>query len=145
MRKALTGLLMMTCAAPLLAAPTQPELVARAKTTITVNGLRVKDLNASGRLEPCEDWRLPARKRATDLVRRMSLAERAGMMLIAANNPDCGGGISERGRDLIDTQKNDPLHRSAVRPYSASRNTVTRSTRQPGLKRQRRQNFFVWR
>jgi beta-glucosidase len=26
-------------------------------------------------------------------------------MLIATNNPDCGGGISDRGRDLIDTQK----------------------------------------
>jgi beta-glucosidase len=48
---------------------------------------------------------MPAQKRAADLVRRMTLAEKAGMMLIATNNPDCGGGISDRGRDLIDTQK----------------------------------------
>jgi hypothetical protein len=35
----------------------------------------------------------------------MTRAEKAGMMLIATNNPDCGGGISERGRDLIDNQQ----------------------------------------
>jgi beta-glucosidase len=105
MHKFLTGLLMTTCAAPLLAAPAQPELAARAKKTITVKGLRFKDLNASGRLEPYEDWRLPGQKRAADLVRRMTLAEKAGMMLIATNNPECGGGISDRGRNLIETQK----------------------------------------
>jgi len=105
MHKVLTGLLMTTCAAPLLAAPAQPELAARAKKTITVKGLRFKDLNASGRLEPYEDWRLPGQKRAADLVRRMTLAEKAGMMLIATNNPECGGGISDRGRNLIETQK----------------------------------------
>jgi len=105
MRKVLTGLLMTTCAAPLFAAPAQPELAARSKQTITVKGLHFKDLNANGRLDAYEDWRLPAQKRAADLVRRMTLAEKAGMMLIATNNPDCGGGISERGRTLIETQK----------------------------------------
>jgi beta-glucosidase len=105
MRKALTGLLVSACAASLLAAPAQPELGARAKTIITVKGLRFKDLNANGRLDAYEDWRLPAHKRAADLARRMSLSEMAGMMLIATNNPDCSGGISERGRDLIDNQK----------------------------------------
>jgi beta-glucosidase len=105
MRKALIGLLATTCAVPLLAAPAQPELGARAKKIITVRGLRFKDLNANGRIDAYEDWRLPAPKRAADLVRRMTLAEKAGMMLIATNNPDCGGGISDRGRDLIDNQK----------------------------------------
>jgi beta-glucosidase len=105
MRKALIGLLVAACAAPLFAAPAQPELETRAKIIITVKGLRFKDLNANGRLDAYEDWRLPAPKRAADLVRRMTLAEKAGMMLIATNNPDCGGGITDRGRDLIDNQK----------------------------------------
>jgi beta-glucosidase len=105
MRKAVIGLLVTSCAAPLLAAPAQPELGARAKAIITVKGLRFKDLNANGRLDTYEDWRLPAQTRVADLVRRMTLAEKAGMMLIATNNPDCGGGISDRGRDLIDNQK----------------------------------------
>ncbi|MFN3450560.1 MAG: glycoside hydrolase family 3 N-terminal domain-containing protein [Sphingorhabdus sp.] len=105
MRKALVGLLMTTCAAPLVAEPAQPELGARTKKIIDAKGLRFKDLNANGLLDSYEDWRVPPKKRATDLVRRMTLSEKAGMMLIATNNPDCGGGISDRGRELIETQK----------------------------------------
>jgi beta-glucosidase len=85
--------------------PAQPDLAARSKPVLEIGGLRFKDLNASGSLEPYEDWRLPPERRAADLVGRMTLAEKAGMMLIATNNPDCGGGISERGRDLIDNQR----------------------------------------
>jgi beta-glucosidase len=105
MRAITLGLLISVCAPPLLAAPPQPELEAKSKKTITVKGMRFKDLNANGRIDAYEDWRLPPQKRAADLVARMTLAEKAGMMLIATNNPDCGGGITERGRDLIDTQK----------------------------------------
>jgi beta-glucosidase len=105
MRKALIVFLMTACAAPVLAAAGQPELGTRTKSIITAKGLRFKDLNANGRLDTYEDWRLPAQKRAADLVRRMTLAEKAGMMLIATNNPDCGGGITDRGRALIDNQK----------------------------------------
>jgi beta-glucosidase len=104
MRKALITLLVIACSAPLFAVPTQPELGARFKKLINVKGLKFKDLNANDRLDPYEDWRLPATKRAADLTRRMTLAEKAGMMLIATNNPDCDGSISARGRDLIDTQ-----------------------------------------
>lgn len=105
MRAAVLGLLVSVAAAPVTAAPRQTELVTRTKPVITVQGLKFKDLNGDGRLDSYEDWRLPVKKRAADLVRKMTLTEKAGMMLIATNNPDCGGGISERGRDLIDTQK----------------------------------------
>lgn len=98
MRKALIGLLVTACAAPLMATPAQPDLGARAKTIITVKGMRFKDLNANGRLDANEDWRLPAQKRAADLVPRMTLSEKAGMMLIATNNPDCGGKAKPQGR-----------------------------------------------
>ena len=91
-------------AAPPAQAP-QPDIAARTKPVLELGGLRFKDLNANGKLEPYEDWRLESAERAADLVTRMTLAEKAGMMLIATNNPDCGGGISERGRDLIDNQK----------------------------------------
>ena len=94
-------------ALPLIAAapPPQPDVVARSKPVLERGGLRFKDLNGNGRLDRYEDWRLPAERRAADLVRRMTLAEKAGMMLIATANPDCGGGLSERTRDLIDQQK----------------------------------------
>ncbi|MEY4238506.1 MAG: hypothetical protein RL339_1107 [Pseudomonadota bacterium] len=85
--------------------PAQPELGVRTKPVIERGALRFKDLNSNGRLDAYEDWRLPPARRAADLVKRMTLAEKAGMMLIATNNPDCGGGISERGRDLIDNQR----------------------------------------
>lgn len=88
---------------PVLAA--QPHLEARIKPVIASAGLQFKDLNANGKLDPYEDWRLSPERRADDLVQHMTLEEKAGMMLIATNNPDCGGGLSARGQDLIDHQK----------------------------------------
>jgi beta-glucosidase len=46
-----------------------------------VDGLTFKDLNRNGKLDPYEDWRLPASVRAADLVQRMSLEELAGLMV----------------------------------------------------------------
>lgn len=88
-------------AGPQLAMP-QAQIVARAKPVITVQGLQFKDLNASGMLEPYEDWRLSAERRAEDLVSRMTLSEKAGMMLIVTNNPACDGTVTDAGRDLIE-------------------------------------------
>ncbi|MFZ1742991.1 MAG: glycoside hydrolase family 3 N-terminal domain-containing protein [Pontixanthobacter sp.] len=85
--------------------PLQPDIAARAKPLIEGEGLHFKDLNANGMLDPYEDWRLSPETRARDLAGLMTLEEKAGMMLIATSNPDCGGGIPERGRDLIDNQK----------------------------------------
>jgi beta-glucosidase len=101
------------CALPLMSCAhgqvsvdgTQPVIMAKAKPILMQNGAQFKDLNANGALDPYEDWRLPAVARAQDLVDRMTLAEKAGMMLIATNNPDCDGSITERGQDLIDNQK----------------------------------------
>ncbi len=84
---------------------TPPALGARAKPILNVEGLRFKDLNANGRLDPYEDWRLSADDRAEDLVRQMTLAEKAGMLLIATNNPACGGGISPEGKELIEQEQ----------------------------------------
>jgi beta-glucosidase len=45
------------------------------------DGLRFKDLNRDGTLEPYEDWRLTPDARARDLVGRMTLEEKAGTMM----------------------------------------------------------------
>jgi beta-glucosidase len=45
------------------------------------DGLRFKDLNRSGALDPYEDWRLTPEARARDLVGRMTLEEKAGTMM----------------------------------------------------------------
>jgi beta-glucosidase len=80
-------------------------VAARGKPILTVAGLRFKDLNASGTLDVYEDWRLAPERRARDLVARMTLAEKAGMMLIATHNPDCDGSVTAEGRALIEKEE----------------------------------------
>jgi beta-glucosidase len=59
----------------------QPVLGHRSAPLLTVDGLKFKDLNKNGKLDPYEDWRLPADVRAADLAKRMSLEELAGLMV----------------------------------------------------------------
>ena len=61
--------------------PKQPILGHRSAQLLTVDGFTFKDLNRNGKLDPYEDWRLPADVRASDLVQRMSLEELAGLMV----------------------------------------------------------------
>jgi beta-glucosidase len=60
----------------------QPELEVRVKKIIEVDGLKFKDLNNSGKLEPYKDWRLSPKERAENLVSLMNIDEKVGMMLI---------------------------------------------------------------
>ena len=59
----------------------QPKLGARSAPIIQVGGLKFKDLDRNGRLDPYEDWRISPAARARDLVSRMTLEEKAGMMM----------------------------------------------------------------
>ena len=99
-----------------------PVLDARAKELITVKGRTFKDLNDNGRLDTYEDWRRPVGDRVADLVRQMTLEEKAGLMLIDTLNASCDVATGERGTvpalaaDYIDDQK---MHRFVFR------NTVT--------------------
>lgn len=63
----------------------QPRIDARAKGTLTVDGLTFKDLDGDGQLAPYEDWRLAPAERAADLVSRMTLEEKAGLMIIGSH------------------------------------------------------------
>ncbi len=64
-------------------APSQPALSRRSAPVLTVDGLKFKDLDRNGRLDPYEDWRLPSDVRAHDLVSRLSLEDLAGLMVEA--------------------------------------------------------------
>ncbi len=59
----------------------QPTLGTRSAPIITQRGLRFRDLNRNGVVDPYEDWRLSPARRAKDLVGRMTLEEKAGMMM----------------------------------------------------------------
>jgi beta-glucosidase len=89
--------------------PKQPVLGYRSAPLLTVNGLRFKDLNKNGQLDPYEDWRLPNNKRALDLLSRMSVEEKVGFMLISTaamkgdNNQIGAGGAAGGGRGRGET------------------------------------------
>ncbi len=77
-------------------APLQPILGVRTVGILRVDGLQFKDLNKNGQLDPYEDWRLSPEARSRDLVSRMTLEEKAGLMVGPSLNPGPGGGISEQ-------------------------------------------------
>jgi beta-glucosidase len=90
---------------PASAPPAQPAIGARAKTVLTVDGLRFKDANGNGQLDAYEDWRRPADDRARDLVSRMTLEEKAGLMLIDTLNPAFGGALAEPAEQYLRAQE----------------------------------------
>jgi len=51
-----------------------------AVTELTVDGLKFRDLNKNGTLEKFEDWRYPEICRAKDLVTRMTVPQKVGLM-----------------------------------------------------------------
>lgn len=62
-------------------ASVQPELVARVKNIIEVDGCQFKDLNDNGALDPYEDWRLTPEERAEDLLSQMDATQKASQMV----------------------------------------------------------------
>lgn len=63
------------------AAERGPKVQARKAPLLTVDGLTFKDLNRNGVLDKYEDWRLPVEIRVADLVSKMTLEEKAGLMI----------------------------------------------------------------
>ncbi|WP_375194282.1 glycoside hydrolase family 3 protein [Sphingobium sp.] len=70
----------------------QPVLQSRVAPILTVDGLTFRDLNRNGRLDPYEDWRLDAQARADDLTGRMTVEEKAGLMMFASLSGFAGPG-----------------------------------------------------
>jgi len=98
------SILLASCGGGSGAAVDQPSIQARQKSVLDLGGLKFKDSNRDGQLTPYEDWRLTAEQRAADLVGRMTLDEKAGMMLIDTLNADAGGGVPPLAGDFIDKQ-----------------------------------------
>ena len=61
--------------------PVQPELKARVKEIIEVDGYRFKDLNDNGALDAYEDWRLSPEERAENLLSLMTAEQKAAQMV----------------------------------------------------------------
>jgi beta-glucosidase len=64
-----------------LQAAESPKIEARKTPVITKDGLRFRDLNKNGVLDPYEDWRLRVDRRIADLISHMSPEEKVGLMI----------------------------------------------------------------
>ncbi|SER56897.1 glycoside hydrolase family 3 N-terminal domain-containing protein [Psychrobacillus sp. OK032] len=65
----------------------QPEIEATKKGVLTIDGKQFRDLNGNKSLDQYEDWRISVNYRVADLVSKMTLAEKAGLMLINTHTP----------------------------------------------------------
>ena len=77
----------------------QPAITSHAVPVIVVDGLRFRDLDRNGRLDRYEDWRLAPEARARDLLTRMTLAEKAGQMVLPIAFADAPFGQPSHGYD----------------------------------------------
>jgi beta-glucosidase len=62
-----------------------PDIGVKVKNVIVKGGKEFKDLNANGKLDQYENWQLPTHVRVKDLVKKMKLEEKAGMMIISSH------------------------------------------------------------
>jgi beta-glucosidase len=88
-----------------------------------IDGLRFKDLDRNGKLDPYENWRLSPEARARDLLSRMTLDEKAGVMM-HGSAPTVGSeiGVGDRydvpaaRKMIIDARVNAFITRLAGEP-----------------------------
>ena len=83
----------------------QPVVQSRVHDILEVDGYQFRDANGDGELTPYEDWRLSSEERAADLVSRMTLEEKVGMMLIDTLNSEAYGYIGSQHQDYVNRQK----------------------------------------
>ena len=83
----------------------QPVVQSRVHDILEVDGYQFRDANGDGVLAPYEDWRLTSEERAADLVSRMTLEEKVGMMLIDTLNAEAYGYIGSQHQEYVNRQK----------------------------------------
>lgn len=83
----------------------QPVISAHVKSILTVDGKQFKDSNGNGQVDKYEDWRLSVDQRVDDLVAKMTLEEKVGMMMIDTLNSDPNGAVPQTAFNFINTQK----------------------------------------
>lgn len=77
-----------------------PTIGTTVKSAIEVDGKFFKDSNGNGELDVYEDWRLDDETRAKDLVTRMSVDEKIGMMVI--NSRGMGINVADKSKTSMD-------------------------------------------
>ncbi len=112
---------------------TQPRVQATIAPILTIDGRKFRDLNRNGTLDTYEDWRLASEVRAADLVRQMTLEEKAGAAVhavaSAAGNPMGRGGAYDTavvGVNIRTHHVNSMITRLSVAPaiFAAQNNAL---------------------
>ena len=83
----------------------RPDVQARSVELIYDDGLPFRDLNKNGEIDIYEDWRQPIEARVADLVSRMTMDEKAGMLMIDQLNADAGGQVPLLAGKLLFEEK----------------------------------------
>ena len=83
----------------------RPTVEARSVELLYEDGLPFRDLNKNGRIDAYEDWRKPVEDRVADLLSRMSLEEKTGMLMIDQLNADEGGQVPKLAGRLVNAEK----------------------------------------
>jgi beta-glucosidase len=83
-------------------------------------GIEFRDLNGNGVMEPYENPALPAAARAADLLTRMTLAEKAGLMMMSILETGAGGAIVE-GDGLFGDATSTLIHDKRMNHFNALR------------------------
>lgn len=78
----LSVLLMVPQASAVNRGTASTEIESRVKEHLKMNGKEFRDLNGNGKLDVYENWELSVDRRVKDLLSRMTLEEKAEMMLI---------------------------------------------------------------
>ncbi|PRY12179.1 glycoside hydrolase family 3 protein [Kineococcus rhizosphaerae] len=104
-------------ATPAARTSAQPVLSTRGAPILDVGGLKFRDLDRDGRVTPYEDWRLTPEQRADDLLARLDLAQRAGL-LVHGNLTSSGTtyDVAATVRDIADRHVTTMITRLSAEP-----------------------------
>ena len=80
-RNSILGILVVSILAVVASGPLRSQEAPRKAPVLTVNGQQFRDLNKNGTLDAYEDRRVPVERRVADLLSRMTLEEKAGLMI----------------------------------------------------------------
>ena len=83
-----------------------PTIGATAKSIIEQDGMYFKDSNGNGILDVYEDWREDDETRAKDLVEKMTLQDKAGMMVINSRGMGIYSSNPDEATGLLDETSN---------------------------------------
>jgi beta-glucosidase len=92
--------------------------VTQASFSISEEGVRYRDLNGNGRMDPFEDPRLSVEERVKDLLSRLSLQEKVGLMFHTVIEAGADGTVKEAPGAISKSPTSDVVLRKFVNHFN---------------------------